>query len=56
MRGEAVDGDEALERPDAHAAVGAAGHERVAAHLQLAYQGGVALQDGEAFAGWVGLG
>ncbi len=59
VRGEAVDGRLVVERPDAHGAVGAAGDEDVAAHLELADEGGVALEDGFALAvwgGWLGKG
>ena len=48
--GEPVDGLVVLQRPDAHAAVGAAGDEGVVPHLELADEGSVALEDGEAFA------
>ncbi len=43
---ESVDGRLLLERPDPHGAVGAAGDEDVAAHLELADEQGVALEDG----------
>ena len=47
VSGEAVDGREGFEGPDAHGAVGAAGNEGGGAHLELADEGGVALKDGE---------
>ena len=41
-----MDGEHGVEGPDADAAVGAAGHEGLVAHLELADEGGVALEDG----------
>lgn len=54
MRREPVDRRVRVERPDAHGAVAAAGDERRGAHLELADEGGVALEDG--FAGSEGGG
>lgn len=46
MRGEAVDRGVGEKGPDADGTVGAAGDEGVGAHLELADEGGVALEDG----------
>ena len=42
----AVDWGVSFERPNADGAVGATGHERGGAHLELADKGGMALEDG----------
>ena len=48
VRCEAVDGREGVERPHAHGAVGTTGYERGGGHLELADEGSVPLEDGEA--------
>lgn len=50
MRGETVDGPHLRQGPHSYRTVGTAGHERIAAHLELADEGGVALKDGMALA------
>lgn len=45
-----MDGEVGEEGPDSDGAVGAAGYEGAAAHLELADEGGVALENGLAFA------
>lgn len=43
MRGKTVDGVVGFQGPDTHGAVGAAGYEDGAAHLELADEGSVTL-------------
>ena len=50
MRGETVDRGAGAQRPNAHAAIGAAAYEKTAAELQLTDEGGVTLEDGDALA------
>lgn len=50
---QSVNGAHALERPHADGAVGAAGDQGVAAHLELSHKTSVALQNGKTFARFV---